>query len=314
VETAEQLALVKQTVVRRVSPQGAAVLNGDDPLVVAMGRHCPGTIIYFARNPEHAVLTAHRAQGGRAVFVRNGWISAAVGSKEWKITPLDRVPLTQDGRIGFQIENAMAAIATVWFLGMPIELIRGHLEKFTSDVETVPGRFNVLSRGGSTVILDYGHNASALSALVDAIENMPHRSRCIVYTAAGDRRDCDIIQQAQIIGDGFDRVFFYEDKCTRGRPDGEVIRLMQEGLRGTRRVRQVYETRGEFVAIQSALESLEPGDLLLCQVDQVEQALEFVQEWFARVERATRRERKAAQVRASAAVSLAPMRGAALRP
>jgi hypothetical protein len=54
--------------------------------------------------------------------------------------------------------------------------------------------------------------------------------------------------------------------------------------------------------------------LLLCQVDQVEQALEFVQEWFARLERAARRERKVSQPRASTAVSLAPMRGAALRP
>jgi cyanophycin synthetase len=306
VETAEQLASVKQTVVRRVSREGAAVLNGQDPLVVTMGRQCPGTIIYFARNAEHPVVTQHRAQGGRAVFARDGSIYAAIGPKEWSIASLERVPLTQGGRIGFQVENAMAAIATVWFLGMPIDLIRSQLERFTSDVQTVPGRFNVLSRGGSTVILDYGHNASALSALVDAIENMPHRSRSIVYTAAGDRRDRDIIQQAMIIGNGFDRVFLYEDKCTRGRDDGEVIRLMQDGLRGTRRVRQIHETRGEFVAIKSALESLGPGDLLLCQVDQVEEALEFVQDWMGRVDRPVRREYRPSGLRAPADAALIP--------
>ena len=50
------------------------------------------------------------------------------------------------------------------------------------------------------MILDYGHNSSALLALNEAIEKMPHRRRKIVYTAAGDRRDGDIIRQAKIIG------------------------------------------------------------------------------------------------------------------
>jgi cyanophycin synthetase len=294
VETAEQLAMVKQTTVRRVSPTGAAVLNANDPLVVAMAQHCRGTVIYFARNPELPVLVAHRRAGGRAVFVEGGWICVAVGHQEWQVAPLDRVPLTQGGRIGFQIDNALASVAAVWFLGVPLEVIRGKLDGFVSDVQTVPGRFNVLHSNGSTVILDYGHNASALFALLEAIQNIPHSRRSIVYTAAGDRRDRDIVQQAMIIGNGFDQVFLYEDKCTRGRPDGEVSRLMQEGLRRTRRVSKIHETRGEFAAIQSALQRLEPGDLLLCQVDQVEEALEFVQERLAAVikRRASKRDAK----------------------
>ena len=144
-----------------------------------------------------------------------------------------------------------------------------------------PGRFNVISHGRSTIILDYGHNASALFALVDAIAEFSHQSRSIVYTAAGDRRDLDILEQAAIIGNEFDRVYLYEDKCTRGRADGEVIRLMRQGLAATRRVQKLYETRGEFNAIQMALDNLRPGDLLLCQVDQVEEALEYVKKCLA---------------------------------
>jgi cyanophycin synthetase len=102
-----------------------------------------------------------------------------------------------------------------------------------------------------------------------------------VYTPAGDRRDIDIFEQAAIIGNEFDRVYIYEDKCMRGRADGEVIRLMRQGLGATRRVRQIIEARGEFNAIQTALDSLRAGDLLLCQVDQVEEALEFVQRTLA---------------------------------
>jgi cyanophycin synthetase len=52
IETAEELACVKRTVVEAVGPWGAAVLNAEDPLVAAMAGHCLGGAIYFARAPQ----------------------------------------------------------------------------------------------------------------------------------------------------------------------------------------------------------------------------------------------------------------------
>ena len=74
IETLEDLARVKRTVVEAVAPDGAAVLNAADPLVAAMAEHCPGTVIFFAATDDEPVLAAHRAAGGRAVFVRGGTV------------------------------------------------------------------------------------------------------------------------------------------------------------------------------------------------------------------------------------------------
>ena len=49
--------------------------------------------------------------------------------------------------------------------------------------------------------------------------------------------------------------------------------LLREGLAGAPRTQHVEEIRGEFIAIDTALERLQPGDLCLVLVDQVEEAL-----------------------------------------
>jgi cyanophycin synthetase len=278
IATVEELARVKAIPVRRVTAQGAAVLNADDPLVASMAKLCRGTVIFFSRNPESPVLVGHRAKGGKTVTVRDGAIVLATGRDERRVARLADLPLTHGGRIAFQVDNLLAAVAAGHALGISLDGIRTGIETFTSDLKTTPGRFNVLSHRGSTVILDYGHNSSALLALNEAIEKMPHRRRKVVYTAAGDRRDEDIIRQAKIIGDFFHEIYIYEDQCTRGRPDGEVMLLMREGFGedSPRRDRVILQESGELAAIGAALASLKPGDLLLCQVDQIELALDYV--------------------------------------
>ena len=53
----------------------------------------------------------------------------------------------------------------------------------------------------------------------------------------------------------------------------QVRPLLREGLAGAPRTTHVEEIRGEFIAIDAALARLQPGDLCLVLVDQVEEAL-----------------------------------------
>ena len=164
-------------------------------------------------------------------------------------------------------------------------MIRHALETFVNDTQKVPARFNVLQFQGSTIVIDYGHNAAALMALCEAFDKMPHERRLVVYTAAGDRRDEDIIRQAELIANAFDVMVLYEDACTRGRQDGEVCRLMRQGFELGKRLRaeNIVETRGEMKAIEMTLRRMVPGDLVLIQADQVEEAIVFVQQFLTKL-------------------------------
>ena len=272
ITTVEDLAVLKRVVVRNVAPTGCAVLNASDPNVAAMATGCPGSVIFFTADRQHPVMATHRAQGKRTVYVDGDMLVAAEGSWRERVL-LREVPITRGGTIGFQVDNVMASVAAAWALGMHWDTIRRGLATFVNDAAGVPGRFNVMEYRGATVIADYGHNTDAMRALVAAVDTMPANRRSVVISGAGDRRDSDIRDQTAILGDAFDDVILYQDAAQRGRADGEVMGLLRQGLAGAQRTRVIDEIRGEFIAIDSALERLQPGDLSLILVDQVEEAL-----------------------------------------
>ena len=277
ITTLEDLSVLKRVIVLNVEPDGMAVLNATDPAVAAMAPHCPGDVTFFALDPNHPVLATHRAQGRRVVYVDNGQIVAQKGKHSFRI-PLSQVPLTRHGQIGFQTENVLAAVGAAWAVDVPWDAIAQGLSTFISDVQGVPGRFNVFDYRGATLIADYGHNPDAIQALVNAVDNMPASKRVVVISGAGDRRDEDIREQTRILGSAFDEVVLYQDACQRGRADGEVVALLREGLEGASRTRHTESIQGEFNAIDTALARLSSGDLCLILIDQVEEALAYINE------------------------------------
>ncbi|MFJ2988402.1 cyanophycin synthetase [Collimonas sp. NPDC087041] len=282
ISTVEDLSVVKRVIVENVSPTGHAVLNAADPMVANMAKSCPGSVTYFAHDFHHPLMTTHRAQGHRVVYQDGNFIVAAKGKQEHRLA-LQEIPLTRNGSIPFQIENAMASIAAAWALNLDWDVIRAGLASFVNDADTAPGRFNVFDYRGATLIADYGHNPDAIQALVRAIDTMPAKRRSVVISGAGDRRDIDIRHQTEILGDAFDEVILYQDQCQRGRADGEVLGLLREGLKNARRTTATEEINGEFIAIDTALSHLSPGDLCLILVDQVEEALAHIAKRIAEV-------------------------------
>ncbi len=70
IETLADLARVKAVVPRAVVPDGASVLNADDPYTVAMAEVAGGEILFFSMDEDNPVVHDHVQQGGRAVVLR----------------------------------------------------------------------------------------------------------------------------------------------------------------------------------------------------------------------------------------------------
>ena len=225
------------------------------------------------------MIVRHRNVGGQAIFVRDNTIIVAEGPREEAFLSLNSVPLTRGGKVSFHVENTLAAIAAAIALKVPADVIRARAESFAADMDKVPARFNILDIQGATVIVDYGHNADALAALIPVMDKFPHQRRTCVYSAAGDRRDCDMIRQGELLGNAFDQVILYEDHDLRGRAEGEIIRLFRNGVEKGKRVRQIDEIQGADPAVEFALRGAKPGDLVLVQADTVDETVSFIRRY-----------------------------------
>lgn len=138
IETPEHVFKVFRTQVDVVLPGGVAVLHAADPMAVEMAPLCDGEVIYFAIDADLPVLTAHRAQGGRAVFVRGGQLVLASGTDESPLLPLAEIPYLAGDHAGDRLNCVLAAVSAAWALGIALHVIRTGAETFSDEPAQAP--------------------------------------------------------------------------------------------------------------------------------------------------------------------------------
>ena len=85
----------------------------------------------------------------------------------------------------------------------------------------------------------------------------------------------------RMLGDHFDSVILYEDRYVRGRAEGEIMRLMRQGLSEGKRVQEIEEIRGSIASVERALATVQPGELLLLQADEIDVTVDFLKDYLA---------------------------------
>ena len=287
VDTLGDLADVKAVVVESVARRGVSVLNADDPLTLRMARHAGGRVCWFSLRGGAAApgfLLQHIADGGLACLhdADTDAITLHDRGEAVHLARAAEIPATLDGRALFNVQNALAAASMAYGAGVAPTTIATALAGFRSSFAQNPGRMNLHDAHGFRVVLDYAHNPEALRALGTLVGKLkPEGARSIaMISIPGDRRDAEIREMGGIGAEMFDRLVFRETPDGRGRPQGDVMRLLTEGALAAgcepARIHEVYE---EADAARAALRLADPGDLVVLLPTAVQAVWDIVQDF-----------------------------------
>ncbi|HUH03291.1 MAG TPA: Mur ligase family protein [Kofleriaceae bacterium] len=258
------MARVKALVARGAD---TVILNAADPALVELAPTLAGELVYFALDPAAPVISAHRATGGEAWFVRDGQLVRARGTVEHALVAEAEVPITFGGLARYNTENALGSAALARALGLPETAIVAGLRSFTSSQRDNPGRGNQLDLGGVQVLLDFGHNPAAVRAVLVLARAMVGSGRLFVAIGmAGDRPDDELAAVAEEIAATRPDAVYLRDlpEYLRGRDPGEVPRILRNGLVAAGLPSAaIIDAADELASIRQALAAARPGDLVL---------------------------------------------------
>jgi cyanophycin synthetase len=130
IQTPEQMRTVIRTQIDLVLPEGTAVLNADEEAVVGLAELSDGEVVYYALDHTNATVMAHRQQGGRAVYCKDGHVTLTRGDQETPLFHLDLELIARLLKGGLHISTLLAAVATAWSLDIAPLLIRAGLKNF----------------------------------------------------------------------------------------------------------------------------------------------------------------------------------------
>jgi len=276
INTIEQMAQVKGVVAEAVRPDGYAVLNADDPLVVGMAKRLQGKVALFSMQSDNQIVQRHLAKGGLAAVYEAGYLSILKGDWKQRIEEAVKVPLTMKGRAPFMIANALAACLAAFAHGVAIEHIRTALSSFVASTAQTPGRMNLFDLGDFSALIDYAHNPHSYEALAGFVRNWPGE-RIGVVGGPGDRRDEDFVTLGKLSAQMFDRIIVKEDDDTRGRPRGDAADLISEGIEATKSDCRYQTILDETEAIETALDMASKESLVVVLPEIVSRAIGLIE-------------------------------------
>jgi len=288
INTLEELTRLKSTVTEVVKPSGYAIFNADDSLVLSCLDKTRGRPILFSRDPENQALKTNFEKGNLNVTIKDG--AVIIQKKGWTSTvaTVIEIPITFEGKAGFNIENVLAAVAASAALGLNEAQIRAGLVSFSPSIGQSPGRMNVIDMGDFKVVVDYGHNIGAINATGDFIKGLMPGRKIRMASGVGNRRRNDILEFGIALSKYYDHIVLC-DPDPRERTIGETAQIVKEGLlKGGFEPERITLVIDEKEATKVSLEMAKKGDLVVLQADNIAQVIKDVLDYKAKLEGARR--------------------------
>ena len=274
IDTIEQLAEIKRIPVEVATD--AAVLNADDRLCLGMADYAEAArLCYVTMKPSHPLVKQHVRAGGQAFVLEEGMnghiITIYDQGKHMPLLWTHLIPATLQGRALHNVQNAMFAAALAYNMRLSLDDIRQGLRTFDVSFFQAPGRLNIFDDHPFRVIMDYAHNAAAVRAMSNLVDQFEVEGRrLVVLSAPGDRRDQDIEEIADMAAGHFDHFICRCDDHLRGRGADEVAHMLKARLLAQGVSEDCIDVvPDEQAATEHALNIAQPGDLLLVLADKV---------------------------------------------
>lgn len=282
INSVEELADVKKTVIAVTKPSGYAVLNIDDPLVWDTRDVTLATIFAVSPRGTNPDIMVHIELGLPALTIVDGEVRYWLYGEWQPLIRIDEIPITYGGRAAHMVENALCAAAAGLALGYDLATVAEGLRTFSSSADSNPGRLNAYRLGKMTVLLDYAHNEAGLTHLLNLAQGLTSGTGIVraVIGAAGDRTDESIIEIGRLAGSLSDAVYIRETaKFLRGRESNDELNaLYLKGLE-TAGAEPIGIFPSEFDAIKAAVADSKDGDVVATMsYEQGQQAREWLLE------------------------------------
>jgi UDP-N-acetylmuramoyl-L-alanyl-D-glutamate--2,6-diaminopimelate ligase len=241
----ESYAEAKQTLFNREYLDGTAIVNIGDPVGAALAellRQGGRPVLTYARGAHRdadvrTVAESVRLEGAQLLIQED--------SERYEV----QVPLPGD----FQVENALAALATARVLGVS----RASVVRGLEACPPVPGRLERVGLERPLVLVDYAHTPDALDRVLSRLRPTVSGRLITVFGCGGDRDRAKRAPMARAACCHSDYVVATSDNPRTEDPNA-ILREMAEGLSGDH---EVIVDRRE--AIQRAVRMARSEDVVV---------------------------------------------------
>lgn len=274
INTMDELCNVKSLVAESVKDDGYVVINADDKWSKKIINNIKSNIIYFSTDCNNPLIKKSIFEKRISVYLKDNYICVNNLGREYKITNVNDIPITLDGRLDFNIENSMAACAALVGLGIDYAMIKIGLNKFNSSENS--GRFNIYNCNDIKIIFDYGHNIDGYKKVLSKLRYMTKGKITGVIGVPGDRGNIVAREIGKISSIYLDKIIIKEDKDTRGSKRGEIAKAISEGILEKNNDIDFKIILDEVKALERAFIESVPGDMIIVFFEKLEPLVKFV--------------------------------------
>ena len=276
IESMEDLMFVKSLVGEEVKKNGYVVINADDEYSRKIIDRISCEKIYFSKSKDNDLITNNIETGKIAVYIEENNICVINNHRKYTILSVNKLPISYNGLLTYNVENAMAACAALVGLNIDYCMISKGLLDF-KPMRDNKGRFNVFKYQGRKIILDYGHNIEGYKAVLSCVGRLKNRNKLIgVIGVPGDRQDKDIKEIGKICCESLDKIIIKEDKDKRGRDKGEISQLLKTSILKQDKNKKVKVYLNEVDALEYAIRVSDRNDIIIVFYEKINPLLDFI--------------------------------------